>query len=215
MQIDPRDPRKICNDDAMRDSRAFVYVFPARDEEILKLGMSRDPFERLRSFHPRYYDFFDLAGGYLVHALDDRDALRIERTLGKSLTIHNAVSPLEVDRSAGGHTEWYRGAASVLRAAAEQIVRDGGYAPISALDEWIKARLIADASTLYEWTNAMLDGIDALPNTAQGFALQQTLRNALDAYAFFGIDIGPSIPYEVRRWYDAQRGYENATALRF
>ena len=189
----------------MRDARAFVYVFPARNEEILKLGMSRDPFERLRSFHTRYYDFFDLAAGYLIHALDDKDALRIERTLGKTLTVHNAVSPLEVDRSAGGHTEWYRGAASTLRAAAEQMVRDGGYAPISELDEWIKARLIADASTLYEWSFAMFDGIDALSNTAQGFALEQTLRNALDAYTFFEIDVGPSVPIEVRQWYEAQR----------
>jgi T5orf172 domain len=185
--------------------RAYVYVFPVRDEQILKLGMSRDPFVRLRGFHTRYYHFFDLANGYVIHAVDKNDAFRIERTLGKLLTLHNAAEPLEVDHSAGGHTEWYRGAASTLRAAADEIVREGGYASISPSDDWIKSRLIADATMLYEWTNAMLDGIDAFPNSTQGEMLRQTLIDALDAYTFFKIPISPHVTLEVAQWYAIQR----------
>ena len=191
----------------MPETHAFVYVFPARNEEILKLGMSRDPFERLRSFHARYYDFFDLACGYLIHAVDADDAFRIERTLGRSLTIHNAVSPLEVDRTAGGHTEWYRGAASTLRVAAEEIVRDGGYPSISPLDAWIKARLVADSLMLYEWSNAMRDGIDAFANCEQGAMMERTLRDALDAYAHFELDIASRVPAEVVEWYQAHASH--------
>lgn len=184
---------------------AFVYVFPAKNEEILKLGKSRDPFERLRTFHVRYYDFFDLAQGYLISAIDDRDAFRIERTLGKSLTIHSAASPLEVSRAAGGHTEWYRGAASTLRTFAEEIVRDGGYGEIVTLEEWIEQRLISDASKLYEWGNAMLDGIEALANTERSIALERALRNALDAYSHFAINLQPHVTDDVFRWHVEHR----------
>lgn len=184
---------------------AFVYVFPARNDDILKLGMSRDPFERLRSFHPRYYEFFDIDQGWIVQADDERNAFRIENELGKFLAIHNAMSPLQVDRRAGGHTEWYRGAMTPLRERAEAIVRAGGHPPIDKLGEWVPRRLITDASLMFEWSNTMLDGIDAYADTPQGSMLETTLRNALDAYAFFQIDIRPYTTMDVFNWYRMDR----------
>lgn len=185
--------------------RSFVYVFPARGEAILKLGMSRDPFTRLRSFHPRYYEFFELESGYLISAVDTRDARRIERALGAQLIVHNArLSPLEVRRSAGGHTEWYRGAATELRVQAEALVGAGGYWPIIALDEWIRKRLIADAALLYEWSGTMLDGLDATADTPQAIAIECTLRDALDAYSALGLDVHPHLSPDASAWYAAR-----------
>ena len=40
--------------------RAYVYVLPCRDEDLLKLGFSRDPFTRFHTLHRRFYEFFDL-----------------------------------------------------------------------------------------------------------------------------------------------------------
>ena len=35
--------------------RTFVYVLPCRDEDILKVGFSRDPLDRFRTLHRRFF----------------------------------------------------------------------------------------------------------------------------------------------------------------
>jgi hypothetical protein len=60
---------------------SFVYVLPCLGEDLLKLGMSRDPLDRFQSLHPRWFDFFDLdstfgrgnQGGHPTPAIE-RDA---------------------------------------------------------------------------------------------------------------------------------------------
>jgi hypothetical protein len=39
--------------------KAYVYVLPCRDEDLLKVGFSRDPFTRFSTLHRRFFDFFD------------------------------------------------------------------------------------------------------------------------------------------------------------
>ena len=46
--------------------RCFLYVFPCDWEDLLKLGISRDPLDRVQALHPRWFEFFDLGRGFLV-----------------------------------------------------------------------------------------------------------------------------------------------------
>ena len=98
--------------------QSFVYVFPCHGEDILKLGFSRDPLNRLQTLHQRYFEFFDIDRAFLIQTDRVREARAIEHSLKIELALHNAPAPLVVERKAGGHTEWYRGASIRLRHAA-------------------------------------------------------------------------------------------------
>src|SRR6185503_8729211 len=102
---------------------AFVYVAPARYEDILKLGFSHDPCERIRAFHERWFEYFDLEHGFVLAAMDERDARRIEQHFARVLAEHRSRAPLVIEQRAGGFTEWYRGAYRGLRDAAQALVR--------------------------------------------------------------------------------------------
>jgi hypothetical protein len=105
-RIDPREP---CNRGPSR-GRAYVYVLPCAYEDLLKLGFSRDPLDRIQTLHPRWFEFFDLDRGFLVESETVHDARDLELGLGRALIEHNAPAPLVISREAAGHTEWYRGA---------------------------------------------------------------------------------------------------------
>src|SRR5688572_27713655 len=86
--------------------RAFAYVLPCRHEDILKVGFSRDPLDRLQTLHPRYFEFFDIDQGLLIETDRVPDARSIESFLKAQLQEHQAPAPLVIPRSAAGHTEW-------------------------------------------------------------------------------------------------------------
>ena len=80
-------------------------ALPCRDEDLLKLGFSRDPFTRFSTLHRRFFTFFDLDRGLLVDAERVAVARRIERTLIETFRDARAMAPLVVPAAAGGHTE--------------------------------------------------------------------------------------------------------------
>src|SRR6187549_206059 len=94
--------------------RSFVYVLPCLGEDLLKLGMSRDPLDRFQNLHRRWFDFFDLDAARLVETDSVREARAIETRLRRALRAHNAPAPLLVSTAAGGGTEWFRGAHDIL-----------------------------------------------------------------------------------------------------
>ncbi len=106
--------------------RAYVYVLPCRDEDLLKLGFSRDPFTRFSTLHRRFFEYFDLDRGLLVDAERVSAARRIERRLIETFVEHHATAPLVVSAAAGGHTEWYRGAHPEVSGLLQAIARDEG-----------------------------------------------------------------------------------------
>src|SRR5258706_4058661 len=87
---------------------AFVYIVPARFEDILKIGFSREPGYRIRSFHTRYFEYFDLDLGFVITANDEKDARRIERLFASRFADHRTHAPLVIEQAPGGFTEWYR-----------------------------------------------------------------------------------------------------------
>ncbi|MEO8672574.1 MAG: GIY-YIG nuclease family protein [Tahibacter sp.] len=184
--------------------KAFVYVFPCRHEDILKLGFSRDPLARLQALHPRYYEFFDLDRALLIHTDRVSDSLRLEAELGDRISLHNAPAPLVVPHAAAGYTEWYRGAYETLLAQAMRLHRAEGYAMDLALLPWIRRRLEDRAGTLYAWSEGTLQAIQAwqaLGGESGPNSLSRVLRDALGAYDAAGLDPSRWISAAVWRWY--------------
>jgi len=187
---------------------SFLYVLPCLGEDLLKLGMSRDPLDRFQSLHPRWFDFFDLDRTRLVQTDSVREARAIETRLRKILRLHNAPAPLLVSTTAGGHTEWFRGALDTLQQETDAM-HAAGLRVHSPARPWLQEALVVRGSLLFHWSSRMLEAID--PDFAPGFTsrmltgLETTLRDALDAYAFFAIDLEPLVPEKVLRWWREAR----------
>jgi len=198
-RIESRDPSPRIPSRA----RAFVYVATCRDEDILKLGFSRDPLARLRSFHPRYFAFFDLDRSFLIETDRVKDARAIERRLAGTVAEHRAPSPLLVERAAGGHTEWFRGAYAAIHADALLAIAQLGHGYHASLRHWLRERLVQQSDTIYEWSAQMLRAIEIQRSSdPQGaLNLQRTLEAALDAYEHVGLATDHLLSEDVHDWW--------------
>src|SRR4249919_2351203 len=175
MPIDPRDPASLCT---LSRGRCFLYVFPCAYEDLLKLGFSRDPLQRLQSLHRRWFEFFD----------------------------PNRMALVETDRvrDAGGHGEWYRGAGAHLWTAVQRLAARG-YGVHAPARGWLRRELERRCELLYSWSEALL-GVDELDLRAGPTRAQQVARDVLDAYTAFDIALEPWLPANVLRWYGAGGG---------
>lgn len=170
-------------------------------EDLLKLGFSRDPLARWQALHSRWFEAFDLDRSLLVATETVRDARALELSLRRQLVVHNAPALLTARRAAGGHTEWYRGAHSFLRDAAQSL-ETRGYVVHDPARPWLRAALLARGDQLYSWTEAMLSP-DELDGIAGPTRMQQGVHDALDAFTALGIDVEPLRPPRVLAWYRA------------
>jgi hypothetical protein len=183
---------------------SFLYVLPCLGEDLLKLGMSRDPLDRFQSLHPRWFDFFDLDAARLVETDSVREARSIETRLRNALRAHNAPAPLLVSEAAGGRTEWFRGALELLEQQTDALEARGlrMHRPARA---WLRNALAARGSLLFHWSTRMLEAIDpdfAPPLSSRSpTALERTLRDALDAYDAMGLEPDGLVPAAVLRWW--------------
>jgi hypothetical protein len=182
--------------------RCFLYVFPCGWEDLCKLGISRDPLDRLQALHPRWFDFFDLDRGMLVELDRVREARDLELSLGHALAEHNAVAPLTIRAAAGGGTEWYRGAGARLDDALCALQAQGHL--VHPLRPWLRAALDARTDRLFSWSQSALDP-DALDAGTCTTSAHRAVRDALDACSALGIDIAQRIPDRVLDWYRRQR----------
>ncbi|MDG2526092.1 GIY-YIG nuclease family protein [Stenotrophomonas sp. HITSZ_GD] len=188
--------------DAIRlDGRCYTYVLPCAWEDFCKIGFSRDPLGRIRTLHPRWFEFFDLATGVLVEAESERDARDLELALRRPLKAHRAPAPLTIPVSAGGKTEWVRGAQRQVSDAVSRL-GEQGYRSYP-LGRWLQAALHARLDRLYSWSEAQLPPGEE-ERTVDSPALR-ALRDWLDAHVALGIDPRPHLPAHVRAWYDRVR----------
>lgn len=194
--------RPAPSDPAFRNSpsrgRCFVYVAPCTCEDLLKVGHSRDPLGRLQALHRRWYEFFDSGQAWLVELDHVREAASLESSLRRGLAEHNAPAPLTIRREAAGHGEWFRGAQALLEGECARLAGAGHLVHVPARD-WLRAALLARADRLHAWTSAMLD-VDALDGPVDATPVTRAVRDALDAYAAFDIDVAPLLPPGVARW---------------
>ncbi len=185
--------------------RTFVYVLPCREADILKVGFSRDPLDRLRTLHRRFFEFFDLDRGLLIETDRLRDARRIERLFITTFAEDRAPAPLVIRQSAAGHTEWFRGVSPAVEALARQVCTEQGLPLHAPLRAWLRERLNDSSGLLYDWSARMLDMIEyAHFNSAPdpGWRLgEKALRDALDACAALGLELRALVPAEVFAWY--------------
>jgi hypothetical protein len=179
--------------------RCYLYVLPCAYEDILKLGFSRDPLDRMQALHPRWFEFFDLERAFAIETDTVREARDLELGLGGVISEHNAPAPLVIRRQAAGHTEWYRGAYDVLEATARTLAA-GGYLLHAPLRPWLRSALERENDRLYVWAEAMLSP-DELEQPAMRTLHQRTVRNALDARVALGLPIEPWLPERVLAWY--------------
>ncbi|MFS6706530.1 GIY-YIG nuclease family protein, partial [Staphylococcus aureus] len=121
-------------------SICYLYVLPTTYEDILKLGIAKDPFARALAFSRRYYEFFDLTRALLVEFDGRKEAQARETALHRHLGEWNAMQPITVRCAAAGKTEWYRGGYDVLRAEIESDRARGCIVHAPALPWW-QARL--------------------------------------------------------------------------
>lgn len=177
---------------------AFVYVVPAQFEDILKIGFSRKPARRIRTFHKRYFEYFDLERGFLLRANDAKDAHRLEQWLASRFAAHRTHAPLVIEQAPAGTTEWYRGAYQLVRQVSEQIVADGGYPPLISAAALIREELLREREHLFEHATAVLDSIDAWGDNDQGREIAAAFRNALDAFRAFDIPVHGYLSDEVK-----------------
>ena len=181
---------------------AFVYLLPCRYEDILKVGYSQDPWVRMQTLHPRYFEFFDLDRALLVATESVGDARTLEAELFREAELHSAPAPLLVPAAAGGHTEWYRGAYPLLCGAAVDKAASLGYPVHVPARAWLRERMARGAEVLYESTTHMLRAIEsARAYGTRAASLEAQLRNLLDSYALLNLELAARVPPAVWSWY--------------
>ncbi|MBD8880764.1 GIY-YIG nuclease family protein [Rhodanobacter sp. 7MK24] len=171
-------------------------MLPLAYEDILKVGISHDPFARALAFSHRYYEFFDLSRSVLVEFDSRKQAQARETALHRRLREWNAMQPITVPRAAAGKREWYRGAYEMVLAQVETDEREGRTVHRPARSWW-QARLCAEREKLYEWT------IQLMRDEASPLSLherRQRLADVLDAYAQLGVPLEGVLPRECHEY---------------
>jgi len=196
MPVDPRDPAATRT---LSRNRCFLYVAPCAYEDLLKLGFSRDPLQRLQSLHRRWFEFFDIDRIALVETDAVRDARALETRFKREFAELNTTVPLTVAREAGGQGEWYRGAQARLGAALQSLAA-AGHVVHAPARQWLREQLVQRRELLYSWTEAMLT-VEELEHLAESTPAQRAVRDALDACRAFDIPLSDSLPAAVLRWY--------------
>lgn len=186
-------------DAAGASARCYAYVFPCAWEDHCKIGFSRDPFSRIASLHPRWYDVFDLDRIVLIGVDAVREARDLELRLRRPLAEHRAPPPSTMRIEAGGATEWLRGASLPLAAALGALEAEGYR--LQAGRPWLSRALSARIEVFIEWALAqhahhMQAGLPETP--APGY-----VRDAMDAFAACGIDLAERFPPAFMAWYRA------------
>lgn len=176
-------------------SLCYLYVLPTAYEDILKLGIAKDPFVRALAFSRRYYEFFDLSRAMLVEFDSRKEAQARETALHRHLDEWNAMQPITVRSAAAGKTEWYRGAYETLRAEIEKDKAVGCVVHVPALPWW-QARLRAEREKLYAWV-IWLTRDEA--STLSQDERRQRLADVLDAYEQLDVQLGEAVPAELRQ----------------
>lgn len=183
--------------------RAFVYVVPRRGDTLFKIGFARDPIERWRSLHRRFFRFFDLDAGVLVEARRVVEARALERTLLKRFGAFAALQPVELEGSPGGASEWRRGVLDEVVEAAIELAGAGGMRVHRPAGDWLRAHLLERSDLLHAWSLRMVEQAEAESAYLSGLHASpaaRAIRDMLDAYAVAGIEVAPKLPPHVNAW---------------
>lgn len=183
------------------DARAWLYVLVADGhEDLLKVGLTREPLQRWSAFHARWYEAFDLRHSLLVGCETRQDAQRLETALHRELAEQRCPMPLSVRVAAAGATEWYRGAYPRARRFVAQCATEG-YPVVTDAHALLVAPMRAQAERLDGLLREAHQGLQEGWLTApQGLALV----NLVDGHCQFDPGLETRLPQpawrEVRRY---------------
>jgi hypothetical protein len=193
---------------ASSEGASYVYVLPCAGEDLLKLGFSRHPLQRMQALQTRYFEFFDLDSAFLVETETVRDARDLELSLGHAIAVHAAPVPLVVREEAGGHSEWYRGAHASLAAEITALAARG-YTVHHPLRPWLRRELLRSRDDLFTWASTLLDGLQGDAEWLDRPQMAQLRRHALDtldAYAAVDVPVSDVLPDLLAHWYRRTTG---------
>jgi len=185
---------------------AFLYLFPCAGEDLIKLGISRDPLARVRSLAPRWFEFFDLDQALLLQADLLAEAQAWETALKRSLREYNAPAPLLSVAAAGGHTEWFRGAQHDIRTHMDAMAAQGFR--LHPARPWLREAVRGGGEDPYGraeaiW-QAMLDAGIESESSRHPFA--RTLRDLCDEQVALGLPLDARVPPAIAEWHHRYRG---------
>lgn len=184
--------------------RAYVYVLPCRNEDLLKVGFSRDPMQRFRTLHRRFFDFFDLDRGLLIEVDRVAQARRIERLFLTTWADQRSPAPRVVPVSAAGHTEWYRGIDAEVTALARQLAQAQSLPLHEPLRRWLAGQLADRTDALYDWSERMLSEVlleHEHSDLAGPHPFERALLDTLDMCESAGLSLDSLVPPAVLEWH--------------
>jgi hypothetical protein len=210
MPIPPAPPQPAASAENINDhdARAWLYVLVADGhEDLLKVGLTRQPLARWSAFHPRWYEAFDLRHSLLVGCETRGDAQRLETALHRELAELRCPMPLSVRAAAGGASEWYRGAYPRVRRFVEDCAQRGHPVQRDA------AAFLAPAM------RAQAERLDALLREAHAGLMDGWLNPAqcralvdlVDGHCRFDPDLAARLPQPA--WQDLRRAHARAATL--
>ena len=176
--------------------RAFLYVLVAAGpEDLLKIGLTHDPLARWSSFHPRWFEAFDLQHSMLIETDSRAEAQALETGLHRALVAHHCPMPLTMRLAAGGGSEWYRGAyPAVQRRIRAQA--DAGHVVHWRAHDWL-------AAAMQRWREQLLETLHAAHAVHQAGwlceARRRSLQDHVDALRHFDADSLRHVPTDIVR----------------
>lgn len=186
--------------------RTYVYLFPWREQDLLKVGFSRQPLVRLRTLHRRFFDVFDLDRGCLLETERLAQARKIERDIIVRHAEQRSPPPLVIPDAAAGHSEWFRGVCPQVTAALQAAAAREGLA-LRSLRDWLQQWFQGQGDGLYEWSLRMLEAIEYetfnVPPTLQQGDAARSLRYVMDACDAVGLSLPRYFPDSALAWHAA------------
>lgn len=188
--------------------RSYVYMLPCRDQDLLKIGFSREPLGRFRTLHRRFFEYFDLDRGLLVEVDRVAQARAIERDILLRHAEERSPAPLVIADRAAGYSEWLRGVEPDVSARLREFAIHEGYA-LHGMRAWLRQMLEAQSDRLYDWSLRMLDAAEYeafnVPRELASGQAERALTYAMDACAAAGIDLGAVFPAQALAWRELHR----------
>ncbi|WP_109124521.1 hypothetical protein [Dyella sp. C11] len=183
--------------------RTFVYLLPWRDQDLIKVGYSRQPLVRMRTLHRRFFDVFDLDRGLLLETERLAQARRIERDILVRHANERSPAPLSVPDEAAGYSEWLRGVCPEVTATLSEIASREGF-PLHSLRAWLQQWFASQGDGLYEWSLRMLEAIEYetfnVPAERRRNLAAASLAYVMDACEAVGLPLGGFFPERALAW---------------
>ncbi|WP_441602246.1 GIY-YIG nuclease family protein [Dyella sp. 2RAF44] len=183
--------------------RTFVYLLPWREQDLVKVGYSRQPLVRMRNLHRRFFDVFDLDRGLLLETERLAQARQVERSILLRHAEQRSPAPLVIPDAAAGYSEWLRGVCPEVTAELQEVsVRDD--LPLHTLKDWLQRWFQSQGDGLYEWSLRMLEAIEYeafnVPRELQRGEAARSLAYVMDACEAVDVPLAGLFPDTVLAW---------------